>query len=647
MHSVRLLLALALSAAALAGCADSGGPTAPPGPDVPAGLRGLTLRVDVAAGTATLASPQIAQVGTDAPSFALLGINEIGATTSNFFRSSVGQFTKKMVRVRFDIALTNKLTGATLVPATFPQPPLGNQELSLLPFQISNLQGGGSATPSTDWDRPPYNFFNDLGCASAGATSDCYRWEAYPAPLGPGATAAARTVGFDVSPTVQSFLVTLVLAADLQNVVAKSSRIAFTSGDEDIYVMNADGSGKTNLTANAPAAAMPTWSPDGTKIAFVSSTGTSLHIYVMNADGSGKTQLTTTGIGDYNPTWSGDGTKIAFESVLDEATFQISVINSDGSGQTRLTNNDRNDIQAAWSGDGAKIAFVSDRDGGNSEIYTMNADGSGQTRLTSNAAPDFEPAWSPDGTKIIFGSGRDGGDQIYVMNADGSGQTRLTDNTGHNAKPSWSGDGAKIAFESLRDNGGYYDIYTMNADGSRETRLTNGGVADRDPDWSRDAAGSTSNPPPPPPPPPFLPSPYDGRWTVTPALDPTCTGITGSLVNLLLGSFTGFDVQRTALNILTVTPRIGGFVGALLSQPTGIPYTDGAQLGDLRIELSEPVNQSGFTGTGNLLLVGKFTTTAFSGSLDVALQGSLAGASVSCTMGSPTLTATKGVVAAS
>jgi hypothetical protein len=635
---LRLLLALTLAAGALAGCGDSGGPTAPPAPEVPTELRGLTIRVDVGAGTASLLTPGFAQSEVNAPSFALLGINEVGVISSNFFRSAVGQFTKKMVRVRFDVALKNKLAGAVLVPATFPQPPLGNQDLMLFPFQISNVIGGGSVMPSTDWDRSPYNFFNDLGCASTGITSDCYRWEAYPAPLGPSATAAARTVGFDVSPTVQSFLVTLVLAADLQNLEAKSSKIVYASGanDAEIYVMNSDGSGKTNLTANrAVGAAMPVWSPDGKKIAFVSLGGADVHIYVMNADGSGQTQLTR-GTGDFNPTWSKDGTKIAFESTPEGSSrWQIFVINSDGSGLIRLTNNNRNDIEPSWSGDGTKIAFVTDRDDPYSEIYSMNADGSGQTRLTNNATPDRKPGYSRDGTKIAFESDVDGVAEIYSMNPDGSGQTRLTNHAGPSEMPNWSGDGTQIVFSGLRDNG--YGIYTMNADGSRESHLASG----RDPDWSRD--GATSTPPPPPPPPPFLPSTYDGRWTVTPALNPTCTGITGSVVNLLLGSFTGFDVQRTAVNLLAVTPRIGGLLGAQLSQPTEIPYTDGAPLDAVRIEMSQAVSQSGFTGTGTLLLIGTFTTTTFSGSLDVAFQGSLAGAPVSCTMGSPTLTATKGL----
>ena len=185
-----------------------------------------------------------------------------------------------------------------------------------------------------------------------------------------------------------------IVASSVQN-----GRIAFDSkrdGNDEIYVMNADGSEQTRLTNNLAGSGGPAWSPDGRKIAFYSCRDGNDEIYVMNADGTGQTNLTNNTTYDWQPAWSPDGTKIAFVSYRD-GNLEIYVMNSDGLGVRRLTNNSANDVMPAWSPDGTKIAFVSCRDG-NFEIYVMNADGSGVTRLTNNPAYDGCPAW---GTALV------------------------------------------------------------------------------------------------------------------------------------------------------------------------------------------------------------------------------------------------------
>ena len=160
------------------------------------------------------------------------------------------------------------------------------------------------------------------------------------------------------------------------------------------------------------------------KIAFISTRDGNEQIYVMNADGSGQTRLANNNYDDEYPCWSPDGAKIAFVSDRD-GNREIYVMNADGSGQTRLTNNSAWDYGPKWSPDGSKIAFSSDRDG-NWEVYVMNTDGSGQTRLTNNNAGDEQPRWSPDGTKIAFRNSYNGA--LLVIDADGRNLTTIGGN---------------------------------------------------------------------------------------------------------------------------------------------------------------------------------------------------------------------------
>jgi TolB protein len=177
------------------------------------------------------------------------------------------------------------------------------------------------------------------------------------------------------------------------------------------------------------------------------------HIFTLGVDGTNPTKVT----GEPNPmertsdpSWSPDGSKIAFTWRFEGSG--IYVVDIDGSNETRLSPEGVDDGSPAWSPDGSKIAFVSRRDG-NWEIYVMNTDGSDPVRLTeTTAASEGYPAWSPDGNQIAFTSYRDGRRDIYIMNADGSNVIRLTKNSIVKSNPSWSPDGTKIAFSGYHPN---------------------------------------------------------------------------------------------------------------------------------------------------------------------------------------------------
>ena len=115
-------------------------------------------------------------------------------------------------------------------------------------------------------------------------------------------------------------------------------------------------------------------------------------IYVMNADGTGQTRLTDNTAYDWGPSWSPDGSRIAFYSVRVDGAHsdrEIYVMNADGTGQTNLTNNDVYDSDPSWSPDGRQIAFVKGGKAGG--IYVMNADGTEQTHLGEGNYPSWPP----------------------------------------------------------------------------------------------------------------------------------------------------------------------------------------------------------------------------------------------------------------
>ena len=147
----------------------------------------------------------------------------------------------------------------------------------------------------------------------------------------------------------------------------------------------------TSLLPTNQLSAFATFPGEAGKIAFHRNG----EIYVMNADGSEQTNISNNPAFDGYPHWSPDGKKIAFMTSRDGINYEIYVMNADGTSQTRLTNNADLDAEPSWSPDGTKIAFRSDRDNHNYQIYVMNADGSEQTNISNNPAVHDNPDWGP------------------------------------------------------------------------------------------------------------------------------------------------------------------------------------------------------------------------------------------------------------
>jgi Tol biopolymer transport system component len=274
-----------------------------------------------------------------------------------------------------------------------------------------------------------------------------------------------------------------------------SGEIAFASsvtGLPQIWMMNADGTANHQVTDMPEGACQPTWSPDGSRLAFISPCAFNQEIYpgaslfIINVDGTGLVPLPSLPGGDFDPAWSPDGSQIAFTSLRDYNRAQVYVINLSDNSFLSLSGNTVRDAQPSWSSDGQQIAFISTRRGP-FQVWTMSRDGSDPILFSrSGSLKNSHPVWSPDGRVIVFSQSEVlGGVPRLVaarFEAGNFTESKITNDATPMREASYSPDGFWLAFESWPD-GTNHDIYLMTANGQGRQRLTSDPAFDFDPAW--------------------------------------------------------------------------------------------------------------------------------------------------------------------
>jgi len=206
-----------------------------------------------------------------------------------------------------------------------------------------------------------------------------------------------------------------------------------------------------------------------TRIAYVVQQGRQYRLEVADADGENVIPALTSTEPIISPAWSPDGTKVAYVS-FEQRKPVVYVQNLVTRQRTVVANEKGNNSAPAWSPDGKRLAVALSKTG-NTQIFIANADGSGLRRLTNGSTIDTEPQFSADGQTIYFTSDRSGGPQIYRMSVDGGEPQRLTFGSQYNISPRISADGKTLAYISRRD-GGAFQLFTLDLESRQEQRLS-------------------------------------------------------------------------------------------------------------------------------------------------------------------------------
>jgi len=214
-----------------------------------------------------------------------------------------------------------------------------------------------------------------------------------------------------------------------------NGELAYTCG-ASICEINPDGTGATTLSSLPAGSSDPSWSDDGTQLAFVDPAN---GISVANADGSGAGQLGA-GSTSTEPTFSADGLRVAYVKQGDLWSILAS-----GNGQEQhLTATAASDVDPQYSPDGSEIAFARNDGATGYDIWVLDVSSGTATQVTATAGDERNPTWSPSGATIVYSSSTNG--HLFSVSSFAVSSTTPTDLGVSGMQPAFSPDGTKIAF---------------------------------------------------------------------------------------------------------------------------------------------------------------------------------------------------------
>jgi dipeptidyl aminopeptidase/acylaminoacyl peptidase len=321
-----------------------------------------------------------------------------------------------------------------------------------------------------------------------------------------------------VAAVVATLVGGLVVAGSMRPLPAPTgpARAGVIAADSegDIVIFDADGSHRRNLTSSPDLDTSPTFSPDGTMIAYWSAPdlGQPASLWVMNADGSAQHNVTGSndfeGNEGFQAAWAPDSRHLAFSVGDYFSSMQLYVVNADGTDLHPVGSGSLSRSDPAWSPDGRLIAFRGHTIGVLPDayppdpaigVYVIAPDGTGQVKVSRSAraggTPNLfggpyagtAPSWSPDGRSLLFATGAADHHTLAIASLDGKTERAIMLPAGDDLLPIFSPDGLQIAFETYSASASQVTAYVVNTDGTGLHAVTATGLAPLNPIfWSPD-----------------------------------------------------------------------------------------------------------------------------------------------------------------